>query len=94
MFSADLCRKALAQMLPANGVTGRRALDLVCLAVLCSGNDYIPAMPSAPLDAVTHPHQYTLINTTDRLTLITLHCTLSTYSVHTPYLHTLINTNY
>ena len=55
MFSADQCRKALAQILPSNGATGRRALDLVCLAVLCSGNDYIPAMPSAPLDTVTHP---------------------------------------
>ena len=55
MFSADQCRKALAQMLPPNGVKGRRALDLVCLAVIYSGNDYIPAMPSAPLDTVTIP---------------------------------------
>ncbi|KAJ1633615.1 XRN 5'-3' exonuclease N-terminus-domain-containing protein [Pavlovales sp. CCMP2436] len=51
LFSADACIAALAHMLPADGPTGRRALDLVCLAVLASGNDYMPALQSAKLDS-------------------------------------------
>ncbi|KAG8470699.1 hypothetical protein KFE25_009120 [Diacronema lutheri] len=51
VFSADACSAALHALLPPNGPSGRRALDLVCVAILASGNDYMPALQSATLDS-------------------------------------------
>lgn len=51
VFSADACRARLHELLPLDGPTGRRELDLVCLAVLSSGNDYMPALQMVNLES-------------------------------------------